>query len=75
MHRGLPLVVSIKLVGFGSSELELGTSVNSTTGSRSDLLFRNVDLGFGNILVWFLDEFVHSVNKRYYFYMQCNTRN
>ena len=67
MHRGLPLVVSIKLVGFDSSELELGTSVNSTTlvglyvvhfripGSRSDFLFRNVDLGFENIPVWFLE--------------------
>jgi len=30
MHRGLPLVASIELVGFGSSELEFGTSVNST---------------------------------------------
>ena len=30
MHRGLPVVVSIKLVGFDSSESEFGTSVNST---------------------------------------------
>ena len=30
MHRGLPLVVSIKSVGFGSSESGFGTSVNST---------------------------------------------
>ena len=29
MHRGLPLVVSIESVGFGSSESGLGTSVNS----------------------------------------------
>ena len=29
MHRGLPLVVSIKSVSFGSSESEFGTSVNS----------------------------------------------
>ena len=29
MHRGLPLVVSIELVSFSSSELEFGTSVNS----------------------------------------------
>ena len=31
MHRGLPLVVSIESVGFGSSESEFGTSVKSTT--------------------------------------------
>ena len=31
MHRGLPLVVSIELVDFDSSELKFGTSVNSTT--------------------------------------------
>ena len=30
MHRGLPAVVSIESVGFGSSELEFGTSINST---------------------------------------------
>ena len=30
MHRGLPAVVSIESVGFGSSESEFGTSVNST---------------------------------------------
>ena len=30
MHRGLPSVVSIESVGFGSSESEFGTSVNST---------------------------------------------
>ena len=29
MHRGLPSVVSMKSVGFGSSESEFGTSVNS----------------------------------------------
>ena len=29
MHRGLPSVVSIELVGFDSSESEFGTSVNS----------------------------------------------
>ena len=31
MHRGLPVVVSIESVGFGSSESKFGTSVNSTT--------------------------------------------
>ena len=31
MHRGLPLVESIKLVDFISSELKFGTSVNSAT--------------------------------------------
>ena len=31
MHRGLPLVESIKLVIFSSSESKFGTSVNSTT--------------------------------------------
>ena len=31
MHRGLPSVVSIELVGFDSSESEFGTSVNSVT--------------------------------------------
>ena len=31
MHRGLPLVESIKLVGSGSFEMEFGTSGNSTT--------------------------------------------
>ena len=67
MHQGLPVSVSIESVGWGSSELEFGASVNSTTlvglyvvhfripGSRSDLLFRNVDLGFENIPVWFLE--------------------
>ena len=30
MHRGLPIAVSIESVGFGSSESEFGTSVNST---------------------------------------------
>ena len=51
MHRGLPLVESIKLVGFSSSEMKFGTSVNSTTlvdlhvvqswipGSRSGLRY------------------------------------
>ena len=29
MHRVLPVVVSIELVGFDSSESEFGTSVNS----------------------------------------------
>ena len=29
MHRGLPLVVSIELVCFDSSESEFGTSINS----------------------------------------------
>ena len=49
MHRGLPLVESIELVDFSSSELKFGTSVNSmmlvglhvvhsrTPGSRSSL--------------------------------------
>ena len=31
MHRGLPSVASIESVGFGSSESEFGTSVNSAT--------------------------------------------
>ena len=31
MHRGLPVVVSIESVGFGSSEFGFGTSVNSAT--------------------------------------------
>jgi hypothetical protein len=31
MHRGLPLVTSIKSVSFSSSESKFGTSVNSTT--------------------------------------------
>ena len=31
MHGGLPAVVSIESVGFGSSESEFGTSVNSKT--------------------------------------------
>ena len=51
MHRGLPLVESIKLVDFSSSESKFGTSVNSmtlvglyivhswTSGSRSGLLY------------------------------------
>jgi hypothetical protein len=51
MHRGLPLVESIKLVGFSSSEMKFGTSVNSVMlvglhvvhfwipGSRSDLCY------------------------------------
>ena len=51
MHRGLPLVVSIGLVDFNSSELEFGTSVSSamlvglhvvhslTSGSRSSLIY------------------------------------
>ena len=30
MHQGLPVSVSIELVGWGSSELEFGASVNST---------------------------------------------
>ena len=30
MHRGLPVVVSIKSVDLGSSELKFGTSVIST---------------------------------------------
>ena len=30
MHRGLPLVESIELVDFSSSELKFETSVNST---------------------------------------------
>ena len=30
MHRGLPVVVSMGSVGFGSSESEFGASVNST---------------------------------------------
>ena len=51
MHQGLPLVVSIELVGFGSSEFGFGTSFNSmilvglhvvhsrTSGSRSGLRY------------------------------------
>ena len=51
MHRGLPLVVSIELVCFDSSESEFGTSINSltliglhvvhsrTSGSRSGLRY------------------------------------
>ena len=51
MHQGLPLVESIKLVDFSSSESKFGTSVNSamliglhavhfqTPGSRSGLCF------------------------------------
>jgi len=31
MHRVLPVVVSIKSIDFGSSELEFGASVSSTT--------------------------------------------
>jgi len=31
MHRGLPAVVSMESVGFGSFESEFGTSVNSIT--------------------------------------------
>ena len=75
MHRGLPLEESIELVSFSSSESEFGTSVNSatlvglhvvhswTSGSRSVfVIFRNVDLGFGNIPVRFLDKFVRSVD-------------
>ena len=31
MHRGLPSVVSMESVGFGSSESEFGASINSTT--------------------------------------------
>ena len=31
MHQILPVVVSMKSVGFGSSESEFGTSVKSTT--------------------------------------------
>ena len=30
MHQGLPIVVSMRSVGFDSSESEFGTSVNST---------------------------------------------
>jgi hypothetical protein len=30
MHRGLPLVTSMKIVDLGSSESEFGASVNST---------------------------------------------
>ena len=51
MHRGLPLVVSIELVEFSSSESEIGTSVSSamlvglhavhswTSGSRPGLRY------------------------------------
>ena len=51
MHRGLPLVESIKLVSFNSSELKFATLVNSATlvglhvvhswtlGSRSGLRY------------------------------------
>ena len=35
MHRGLPLVVSIKSVDFGSSESEFRASINSTTLARA----------------------------------------
>ena len=52
MHRGLPVVAFIELVSVGSSELEFGTSINS-------IMF---GLDFGSILVWFLDEFVRSVD-------------
>ena len=52
MHRGLPLEESIELVSFSSSESEFGTSINS-------IMF---GLDFGSILVWFLDEFVRSVD-------------
>ena len=31
MYRGLPVLVSIELVDFGSSESEFGASVSSTT--------------------------------------------
>ena len=74
MHRGLPLEESIELVSFSSSESEFGTSVNSATlvGLHIALglqvhvqvfvIFRNVDLGFRNIPVWFLDKFVRSVD-------------
>ena len=65
MHQGLPLVVSIELVDFSSSESKFRTSVNSTMlvglhavhslGLRIHVqvffIFRNVDLGFGIILV------------------------
>ena len=34
MHQGLPLVVSIKLVDFGSSESEFEASNNSTTSAE-----------------------------------------
>ena len=51
MHRGLPLVVSIELVGCGSSESEFGTSVNSTILAWASEIFP----------VWFLDDFIRSV--------------
>ena len=35
MLRGLPLVVSIKSVDFGSSESEFEASINSTTSARA----------------------------------------
>ena len=35
MHRGLPSVTSIELEGFGSSESEFGSSVNSTILARA----------------------------------------
>ena len=35
MHRGLPVVVSIESVDFGSSESEFGASVSSTILARA----------------------------------------
>ena len=58
MHRGLPLVMSIELVSFGSSESKFGTLVNSamlvglhvvhswTLGSRSILWLSSVMLNW-----------------------------
>ena len=47
MHRGLPVVVSIESVDFGSFKSEFGASVNSTTLAS-----------FGEIPVWFMNELV-----------------
>ena len=75
MHRGLPLVESIESVSFSSSESKFGTSVNSVmlvglyavhfrtrVHIQVFVIFRNVDLDFRSIFVWFLDEFVRSVD-------------
>ena len=65
MHQGLPLVVSIKLVGFDSSKSEFGTSVNSAmlVGLHA-VYFSDSGFTFRSSLssVKFLDEFVRSVD-------------
>ena len=37
MHRGLPVLMSIELVDFSSSESEFGASVNSTLARASEM--------------------------------------